>query len=113
MRWGKLVVPEEEEVPEGEIGFELKVGTAKFGEVFESMRGWFVEAFSGKTSGECGHSFWALSVSVFKVLAWDRWYVLIRSGACMCWAGSHVLSLSGYPFHLIKYSRVLDLPLVR
>jgi hypothetical protein len=30
-------------------------------------------------------------------------YALTKSDACMESAGSHVLSLSGYPFHWIRY----------
>src|SRR5712675_1420040 len=32
-----------------------------------------------------------------------RWYALIKASACICSTGSHVLSLCGYPFHLIRY----------
>ena len=31
------------------------------------------------------------------------WYFLISCGACTLSSGSQVLSLSGYPFHLIRY----------
>jgi hypothetical protein len=31
------------------------------------------------------------------------WYCFISSGACTSVASSHVLSLSGYPFHLMRY----------
>jgi len=31
------------------------------------------------------------------------WYALIKSSACTFSDGSHILSLCGYPFHLIRY----------
>src|SRR5712671_5120677 len=31
------------------------------------------------------------------------WYLLIKSSACTFPDGSHVLSLCGYPFHLMRY----------
>jgi len=32
-----------------------------------------------------------------------RWYALTKTSACRFSTGSHVLSLCGYPFHLIRY----------
>ena len=38
------------------------------------------------------------------------WYSLSRSGARTRSAGSHVLLLSGLPFHLMRYCNVLECP---
>ena len=38
------------------------------------------------------------------------WYCFSKSGARTKSAGSHVLSLSGLPFHLMRYWSVLDCP---
>jgi hypothetical protein len=40
---------------------------------------------------------------------WSLWYCLSSPGACISSAFSQVLSLSRYPFHLIRYWRCFDL----
>src|SRR5712671_3706469 len=39
-----------------------------------------------------------------------RWYSFRSVGVCRCPAGSHVLSLSGYPSHLTRYCKCFPLP---
>jgi hypothetical protein len=39
-----------------------------------------------------------------------QWYCLTRSGECTFIAGSHILSLSGYPFHFRRYCNCLECP---
>jgi hypothetical protein len=38
------------------------------------------------------------------------WYCFTRSEKCNCSADSHVLSLSGYPFHFRRYCNCLEHP---
>jgi hypothetical protein len=47
--------------------------------------------------------FLAHSPSLLSLSGCASWYFLISNGAWMLSTGSHVLSLSGYPFHLIRY----------
>jgi hypothetical protein len=70
-------------------GFEVEVRDAAF-------------ILGGRQSAEL--SFCRASRAAFMLSrGFRRWYCLIRSGECTCAAGSHVLSLSGYPFHLRRY----------
>src|SRR5712671_7245261 len=41
------------------------------------------------------------------------WYALIKSSACTFSDGSHVLSLCGYPFHLMRYCNRRQRPNMR
>ena len=45
------------------------------------------------------YNFWALALFGFELRFWKSF---IRSSVCTLEAGSHELSLVGYPFHLIR-----------
>jgi hypothetical protein len=47
--------------------------------------------------------FLACSAGLLSLRGCASWYFLISSGAWTLSTGSHVLLLSGYPFHLIRY----------
>jgi len=47
--------------------------------------------------------FLACSAGLLSLSGCTSWYFLISSGAWTLSTGSHVLLLSGYPFHLIRY----------
>lgn len=115
VRLGELVSEEEEEVTEGLVGEEREDGLfraeAEVGAVPGQEDVWIggellelVGSEVGDWEWTSGHVSTAVEVAAFIV---ERgcflWCFFTISGAWTFSAGSQVLSLMGYPFHLIRY----------
>src|SRR5713101_5042835 len=87
-RWGW-------QVPERDWGVEGVVAVSLVG--------------SGRSQG--GGCFSSKAVALFMCsMGSRRWYSFRSIGVCRCPAGSHVLSLLGYPSHLTRYCNCFPLP---
>ena len=75
---------------------------------------WVIDGLENRNNGVC--FLWGYSIVRESLVAfipstrWLLWYLCSKSGVWRWWLGSYVLLLSGYPFHLTKYWRALDLP---
>jgi len=79
------------------------------------VEGWGVEGVEGASAIEGGSQLGCYWISYImspfiSSREWWQWYSFSSCGDCRLPASSHVLSLSEYPFHLIKYCNRFCLP---
>jgi hypothetical protein len=95
---GLVVDPQKEELSWLEIGLELEGDRFKGNSVKR-------EGFRFGRDCSRGRAHLALTIA-YRAFIDEQcccWYCFIRLGAWTCLAGSHILSLLGYPIHLTKY----------